>query len=129
SVKIANDLLEKRSRIYSSRPHPQVAESSGWGFDIATQPYTNAWRKQRKTYQQHLRPDAVIELRPIIKECISVFLKNLLLTPDNFMGHMDLLSCSLALSSMYGVTLRSADDPLLRLAKEALLYGLQSPVF
>ncbi|KAI3615973.1 cytochrome p450 2 [Moniliophthora roreri] len=120
SVNIANDLLEKRSRVYSSRPHPEVAESSGWGFDIATQPYTNAWRKQRKTYQQHLRPDAVIELRPTIKDCISVFLNNLLHTPDNFMGHMDLLSCSLALSSMYGVTLRSANDPLLRLAKEAV---------
>uniref|UniRef100_A0A0W0F7N2 Putative cytochrome P450 n=1 Tax=Moniliophthora roreri TaxID=221103 RepID=A0A0W0F7N2_MONRR len=91
SVNIANDLLEKRSRVYSSRPHPEVAESSGWGFDIATQPYTNAWRKQRKTYQQHLRPDAIISW-----------------------------GIWISLSSMYGVTLRSANDPLLRLAKEAV---------
>ncbi|KAI3615926.1 cytochrome p450 [Moniliophthora roreri] len=117
NVNIANDLLEKRSRIYSSRPYPEVAEVSGWGFNIAFQPYTDTWRKQRRTYQQHLRPNSIVELRPIIRKCVGIFLNNLLHTPDGFMGHIDLLSCSLALSSMYGLTIRSVDDPLLLLAK------------
>ncbi|KAI3615838.1 cytochrome p450 [Moniliophthora roreri] len=114
---IANDLLEKRSRIYSSRSHPETAELAGWGFNITLLAYGDLWRKNRKTYQQHLRPAAVVELRPTMRKCIAIFLKNLLRTPDHFMSHLDLLSCSLALTSMYGVKLDSADDPLLRLAK------------
>uniref|UniRef100_A0A0W0F7H8 Cytochrome p450 n=1 Tax=Moniliophthora roreri TaxID=221103 RepID=A0A0W0F7H8_MONRR len=110
---IANDLLEKRSRIYSSKPHPEVAELSGWGFNMALHAYGDLWRWNRRTYQQHLRPNAVAELRPIIQKCIAIFLNNLLHTPNAFMGHLDFL----ALSSMYGVKIVSADDPLLRLAK------------
>ncbi|KAK7036572.1 cytochrome p450 [Paramarasmius palmivorus] len=116
-VDVANELLEKRSRIYSSRPYSDIAEVSGWGFNIAFMPYVDTWRKQRRTFQQHLRPAAVVEIRPLIQRCMNIFLNNLLRAPDDFMGHIDLLSCSLALMSMYGITIRSPKDPLLSLAK------------
>ncbi|EEB98306.1 hypothetical protein MPER_02212, partial [Moniliophthora perniciosa FA553] len=105
SLETVNDLLEKRSRIYSSTPHPEVAELSGWGFNITLQGYHDTWRKNRKTYPPHLRPDAVAELRPIMQGCIAIFLDNLLHTPDNFVGHID-----------WGVD--SAQDPLLRNTKK-----------
>ncbi|KAK7037757.1 cytochrome p450, partial [Paramarasmius palmivorus] len=57
---------------------------------------------------------------PIIQRCLGVFLNNLLRTPADFMGHIDLFSCSLALTSMYGLTINSAHDPLLLLAKDTV---------
>ncbi|KAK7037756.1 cytochrome p450 [Paramarasmius palmivorus] len=109
------DLLEKRSRIYSGRPDLDVA-ASGWGFNLTFHDYGDRWRKNRRVYQQHLRPDAVVELRPIIRRCLGVFLNNLLRNPSEFMGHIDLL----ALSSMYGLTIDSAHDPVLLLAKDTV---------
>ncbi|EEB90552.1 hypothetical protein MPER_11224 [Moniliophthora perniciosa FA553] len=90
SVKRAvNDLLEKRSRTYSGRAFADIAEITGWSFSLASQNYSEMWRKNRRVYQQILSPHAVVELRPAIQQSISIFLKNLLSSPKDFMGHID----------------------------------------
>uniref|UniRef100_A0A0W0F7I6 Cytochrome p450 n=1 Tax=Moniliophthora roreri TaxID=221103 RepID=A0A0W0F7I6_MONRR len=106
SVKAANDLLDKRSRIYSGRGNEDVVKTTRWYFNgsvvtsdlphlalnasIAFQNYSETWRKNRRIYQQHFRPDAVAtRLRPSIEKCIGVFLRNLFDTPERFMDHID----------------------------------------
>ncbi|ESK95897.1 cytochrome p450 [Moniliophthora roreri MCA 2997] len=91
SVKAANDLLDKRSRIYSGRGNEDVVKTTRWYFNMAFQNYGETWRKNRRIYQQHFRPDAVAtRLRPSIEKCIGVFLRNLFDTPERFMDHIDI---------------------------------------
>ncbi|KAI3615877.1 cytochrome p450 [Moniliophthora roreri] len=77
------------------------------------------WRKNRRVYQQILRPDAVVELRPVIQQCISKFSRNLLSNPKDFMSHIDVLSGGLALKTMYGINVTAGDDPMISVAKIA----------
>ncbi|EEB97164.1 hypothetical protein MPER_03568, partial [Moniliophthora perniciosa FA553] len=116
SVKVANDLLDKRSRIYSGRPYEDIAEMSGWSFSLAGQTYSDNWRKNRRLYQQNFRPDAVVELHPAIQQSIGTFLRNLSSSPEKFMDHIDVLSSGLALKIMYGVNVSTRDDPLISVA-------------
>ncbi|EEB99092.1 hypothetical protein MPER_01290, partial [Moniliophthora perniciosa FA553] len=119
SVDAANDLLEKRSRIYSGRPHEEVAITAGWGFGVGVLNYSDTWRQNRRMYQQILRPDAIVKLRPAIQECIGVFVQNLVESPEKFMDHIAVLSGGLALKIMYGVTVKTGDEPLITIAKSA----------
>ncbi|KAF9440502.1 cytochrome P450, partial [Macrolepiota fuliginosa MF-IS2] len=60
SVKRTNDLFEKRSSNYSSRPRlPMVNEIMGWGYVLTFQPYGNWWRRQRRTFHDHFHPNIV----------------------------------------------------------------------
>ncbi|KAK7037754.1 hypothetical protein VNI00_010715 [Paramarasmius palmivorus] len=116
SAKAANDLLDKRSRIYSSRGKEleDVMKLTGWDFNIGFQNYGEAWRKNRRLYQQHFRPDAVANrLRPSIEKCIAVFLNNLIDSPESLSG-------GLALTTMYGIKVADGNNPLLVLAKKTV---------
>ncbi|ESK95269.1 cytochrome p450 [Moniliophthora roreri MCA 2997] len=117
---LANDILERRSRMYSGRPYPGVGELTGWNFALTLQDYSETWRKNRRTWQQNFRPDAVVQQHSAITQCVGIFLRNLLQTPENFMCHIDLLSGGLTLSSMYGITINSGNDDLLVHSKKTL---------
>uniref|UniRef100_A0A0W0F7G7 Cytochrome p450 n=1 Tax=Moniliophthora roreri TaxID=221103 RepID=A0A0W0F7G7_MONRR len=119
-AKIANELLEKRSRTYSDRSYSEIGKLTGWDFIITMQSYSETWRKNRRTFQQNFRPAAVHRLRPAMLQCVGIFLKNLHRNPEDFMSHMDLLSGGLALTSMYGVKVDSGEDELLLLAKKTV---------
>ncbi|KAI3615977.1 cytochrome p450 [Moniliophthora roreri] len=123
SADAANDLLEKRTRIYSGRPYEDVAITVGWGFNIGLQSYSDTWRRSRRMFQQILRPDAVVQLRPVIQECIGIFMQNLIESPEKFMDHIAVLSGGLALKTMYGITVKSEEDTLISIAKSAAESG------
>ncbi|KAK7040939.1 cytochrome p450 [Paramarasmius palmivorus] len=114
SAKASNDLLDKRSRIYSARGNEDVVKMTGWHFNMAFQDYGEAWRKNRRLYQQHFRPDAVASrLRPSIEKCITVLLNNLIDSPESLSG-------GLALTTMYGIKVTDGNNPLLLLAKKTV---------
>ncbi|KAK7037746.1 cytochrome p450 [Paramarasmius palmivorus] len=120
SVQAANDLFEKRSRIYSGRPNEEVCETAGWGFNIVIQDHSEKWRQNRRVFQQTFRPDAVIEFRPAIQERVSFFLRCLCESPKDFMRHIDVLSGSISLKLMYGIDVETIDDPLISAGKLAV---------
>ncbi|KAL0578091.1 cytochrome p450 [Marasmius crinis-equi] len=131
SFEAANDLLEKRSRIYSNRPHVHAGEISGWMFNLTFLPHTDEWRRARRTYQQNFRPDAVRAMAPMITDAIGQLTKQLLAKPQNFADHILVLSAGISLKAMFGITVKSSDDPLLPLAVEAIhtLDGVWVPNF
>ncbi|KAJ3575773.1 hypothetical protein NP233_g871 [Leucocoprinus birnbaumii] len=56
SEQAADDLLNKRSAIYSSRPFMSILDMTGWDWMMAHIPYNSAWREQRKLFQKYLHP-------------------------------------------------------------------------
>ncbi|KAH9926307.1 cytochrome P450 98A3 [Epithele typhae] len=65
SVKVAHELLDKRSANYSDRPMSVMAELTGFGCMFMVHKYGNRWRLHRRVFHQSFNSDAVVEYRPI----------------------------------------------------------------
>ncbi|KAL0063234.1 hypothetical protein AAF712_009836 [Marasmius tenuissimus] len=107
NLEAANELLEKRSRIYSSRPYAEAGKITGWSFhpgkclffslalnshsslDPGLIPYSDEWRQSRRTHQQIFRRLAVEEmLRPSITLCANALVERLFEQPEKFQDHL-----------------------------------------
>ncbi|KAF7375496.1 putative monooxygenase [Mycena sanguinolenta] len=65
SAKVAVDLLDKRSSIYSDRPSLTMATLSGIAEGIGLLPYNENWRQQRKIIAQDFSPSGVTRYYPL----------------------------------------------------------------
>ena len=92
SVKIAFDLLEKRSLIYSDRPHLVVAgETVGHMNTIPMAPYGERMRKIRRMFTKAVGTKALLEdFMPLMAETIQDYLMNLIQKPQDFKDHVRL---------------------------------------
>ncbi|KAJ3513179.1 hypothetical protein NLJ89_g3095 [Agrocybe chaxingu] len=109
---IADDLLEKRARIYSGRPHLAAVEALGWDTtDILTMDYGEEWRKHRKVAQQHLNKQQTRTYEPIQLRHLHKMLQRLLHSPEDFMQHTEVLSTAIVMDIMYGYKIDQHDDP------------------
>ncbi|KAJ2928434.1 hypothetical protein H1R20_g8643, partial [Candolleomyces eurysporus] len=148
--KIATDLLETRSSLYSDRSRmPMINELMGWDFNIGAMPYGGLysatlvydgfheesyftfgacpgtrWRKNRRVAHHVLHPVAVKEYRPRITRSTRSFLKRLLDDPDplNIIPHLRHLAGETMLSIAYGIQIQARNDPYLEMSR----VGLQS---
>ncbi|KDQ32770.1 hypothetical protein PLEOSDRAFT_1098754 [Pleurotus ostreatus PC15] len=77
SVEAANDLLEKRSAIYSDRPHILVFDMVGMN-DIVLMPYGEAFRKHRKFVHSTITKRAITTFQPVQTKNARALALNLL---------------------------------------------------
>ncbi|KAF5365973.1 hypothetical protein D9758_006612 [Tetrapyrgos nigripes] len=127
SAKAAEELLEKRSGIYSSRPTMYMANESGWGWNFVTMPYTSWWRLHRRTFHQHFRSDAVAAYHPFIRQATSRFLRSLSGIQSTTMvtQYNDLQAivrqhaASIILYTTYGITEQEDMDAFVELVNNA----------
>ncbi|KAI9458895.1 cytochrome P450 [Lactarius psammicola] len=121
SVKAANELLEKRSSVYSDRP-PMKAFTSLISIDwsAALEPYGTKWRTWRKSFHENLHPTAANEYRPLELKAARVLLRNLLEAPEGFYEHLRHMTGRTILSVAYGIDAKESDDYFISLAKQAL---------
>ncbi|THU90807.1 cytochrome P450 [Dendrothele bispora CBS 962.96] len=120
SFKAANEILEKRALISSSRPFTLMDEFGGWGNVLGLLPYADRWRNFRKLFHQNFRPNGAIKFRPVQLEKIHRFLRDLLGPYDGFMDCVVTMSESIAFATMYGYDITSHQDHLPRSARQAL---------
>ena len=59
-----------------------------WDFDFAFLPYGVQWRKYRKLFHEYFNIKTVHKYQPIQRRGVHVFLRQLLVTPDNFLHHI-----------------------------------------
>ncbi|KAN0133387.1 Cytochrome P450 [Lactarius tabidus] len=118
---VADDLLDKRSSIYSDRPRlPMIVELMGFGWSLGFTPYNEWWKNSRRLFHKHFQPSAVPQFRPKKIKAAHGFLQKLLETPDQFHEHMQLVAGSTILDIAYGLDIRTSDDPYLKRAEECL---------
>ncbi|KAE9397657.1 cytochrome P450 [Gymnopus androsaceus JB14] len=139
SYDAAADLLDKRSSIYSSRPHatmlydlvgyvsPQQAiECSrinpnivGTGI-LLLMSYGEDLKAHRKLFQQEFHPNHPSLHRPHEKKALVVFLNGLLETPEEWMGHIRHMTGSIILRVAYGIHVQPNNDPDIHAAEKMI---------
>jgi cytochrome P450 len=118
TAKAAIDLLDKRSAIYSSRPHSHMAEVMGYSSSTLLAPYGETFRKSRKLLNTALNSRTARTYWPIQQKAVHSFLKNLLDNPVDFREHIKRTSGSIILKVAYGYSPKDNDEVLV-LAEEA----------
>ncbi|KAF5365968.1 hypothetical protein D9758_006614 [Tetrapyrgos nigripes] len=127
SAKAAEELLERRSGIYSSRPPMHMAHESGLGYDFGTMPYTSWWRLHRGTFHQYFRSDAIAAHHPFIHQATSQLLRSLsciqsttMVTQyDDLRAIVRQHAASIFLYTTYGITEQEDMDAFVKLVNNA----------
>ncbi|KAJ8501740.1 hypothetical protein ONZ45_g12030 [Pleurotus djamor] len=124
TLEATNDLFEKRSSIYSSRPHfPMINELMGWAWAFAFMPYGDAWRLRRRMFQQEFHPSATTMYRPQEVKYVRRLLHRLLVTPEEFMSLTRHATNAVIMDISYAYDVLPKDDPYVDMAGKAL-HGL-----
>jgi len=120
SGKVALDLLESRSVIYSDRPKFWMAgELAGRKHQIFLTPFSDPrFKPLRKLLQTGLNPRASKTYRPIQTQETQVLLKGLLNSPAEFRGHIRRNAGAVILKVAYGYQVKDDNDPLVQLLEE-----------
>ncbi|KAF7348413.1 hypothetical protein MSAN_01795500 [Mycena sanguinolenta] len=136
SVKVATELLEKRSILYSDRSTIPMIPLMTWDFGFAFMPHTDEWREvdlfisawsgqligllqRRRLFHQYFRRDGIAAYHPVYLKKTRELLRGLLSTPEKFATHTKTLAAAISLDTMYGYDLKSMDDRFVYLPEEA----------
>ncbi|KAJ3877380.1 cytochrome P450 [Lentinula edodes] len=115
SAKAADELLIKRSAIYSDRPRlVMLNELIRADWNIALMPYGERFKAARKLFNKHIdipycRPQAVVAVR----KC----LKDLLAATKHHDPIIRLMTGRFILASGYGIDVDSANDPYIEISE------------
>ncbi|KAI0753652.1 cytochrome P450 [Fomes fomentarius] len=122
SYKHAYALLEKRSAVYSDRPHMIMAgDIVGWDQILVLQRYGHQFRDYRRLMARVLGSrKSVEEFMPVIEEQTSLLLLRLLKEPTSDLPtQIRKMTGAIVLMISYGYPSREQDDPLIKMAEEA----------
>ncbi|KJA13000.1 hypothetical protein HYPSUDRAFT_60128 [Hypholoma sublateritium FD-334 SS-4] len=117
SFEDAVELLEKRSRIYSSRSVSPMYKLMGFNANTAIKEYGPDWRKHRRIFQQSFKPDSSLEYRPIQTRKMYDMLYGFLNTPEDFEAHIKTLAGAIILFVIYGYDVAPKDDHYVKLVE------------
>ncbi|THH16641.1 hypothetical protein EW146_g4040 [Bondarzewia mesenterica] len=134
SAKVADDLLDKRGAIYSSRPErAMVRDVMGWTWSFAGMPYGNSWRKHRGVFQKHFHARATPRYEPIQIREAHALLRNLLRSPENYYHHARRYrfrsAAALVMKISYGHDVAEEGDIFVILAERAMSNLIKASIF
>ncbi|KAH7247143.1 hypothetical protein NW759_007910 [Fusarium solani] len=114
SPKAVKDLMDKKSAIYSSRPHLPLAQNIASGKSRQLfMAYGPEWRSLRKHSHALLNLNASKKYRPVQNLESKVVLHDLLTRPDQFYTINRRYSTSVIMLVAYGYRVPSFEDPLI----------------
>ncbi|KAI0036969.1 cytochrome P450 [Vararia minispora EC-137] len=122
-VKIAIDLLEKRSALYSDRPTLRMAgELAGWENTLVLQKYGPHMRAYRKHFFRIFGSRTQVdEFNPIFEHAGHKMLKELLIEPDKFASALRRAAGAIILKIAYGYKVCDEDDSFVSIVEEAMV--------
>ncbi|KAF7311496.1 Cytochrome P450 [Mycena kentingensis (nom. inval.)] len=122
SYKVATEMLDKKSNIYSDRPIFQMAgELVGWSNGSALVGYSPRFQRARKYQHALFGTSAKIErFQPIQTEEYRRLLRFLLDSPEKFVSHLHFTTSAVILRIAYGYELKDESDPLLELVRNVM---------
>ncbi|KAF8994708.1 cytochrome P450 [Cyathus striatus] len=121
TYEVCNELLEKRSSIYSGRARmPMVTELMGWDFNFAFMDYGDKWRHYRKLMHQHFSAVAVKDFRPHDIRAVRGLIKRLLGGPEDIVKEMRQMAGESIMSITYGIDAQSSNVTFMELAEAAM---------
>jgi hypothetical protein len=122
SAKIAVDLLEKRSSIYSHRPILQMGgELVGWKDTLVLLSYGDRFRRTRKWFHRIIGSTGTMkQFHHLQSSETHRFLRRVLSKPDDLAAHIRKTAGAIILRISHGYEVKETDDPLVNLADTAL---------
>ncbi|KAF4609438.1 hypothetical protein D9613_012939 [Agrocybe pediades] len=121
SLEVIDDLLEKRSSKFSSRPRlPMVNELMGCEWIFAGTPYGRAWRERRRAFTQYFRPSKAGDYYANQTKFAQSMLPHLLEKPEDFLKILQYAISGTALSIAYGIPIQRENDHYIELAEETV---------
>ncbi|KAF9228600.1 cytochrome P450 [Gyrodon lividus] len=115
SEKIAQDLLDRRSGIYSDRPHIATRDPFGWSFNFGWTSYGDKWRSQRRMFHQVFRADAALAFRPLQLGKARQLVSDILASPGDYAMHIQRFSAAVIMSVVYDYEIAPDHDHLVEL--------------
>ncbi|PPQ87679.1 hypothetical protein CVT25_011446 [Psilocybe cyanescens] len=119
----AVEIFEKRAKIYSDRPVIPMLKLMGWQHNFGFFKYGEEWRQHRRISQQNFNLKASQKYYPIQVKKVHQLLRALHDTPEDFDNHNKMFSISLTMEMMYGLEIKSIEDPCIVIANEAMKLG------
>ncbi|KAL0565197.1 hypothetical protein V5O48_016834 [Marasmius crinis-equi] len=121
SMKAAEDLVEKRSMIYSSRPQSVMlmeflAQDRNFGLML----YGEQWRIRRRLFDQMFNPATSKRYQPQQATATRHLLRKLCDDPENFARHIRHHAATIILSIAYGIKVLPENDPHVKLAEDGV---------
>ncbi|KAF8165086.1 cytochrome P450 [Crassisporium funariophilum] len=121
SAKIAMDMLDKKSAIYSDRPVLQMAgELVGWKNTLVLLPYGDRFRRYRRLFHSLIGSQAAVK-RFFPSEELEArrFLRRVLRKPDDLAALIRKTAGAVVLRISHGYEVQENNDPFVELADQA----------
>ncbi|KAJ7937382.1 cytochrome P450 [Mycena leptocephala] len=121
SAKVAVDLLDKRSAIYSDRPVCTMGgELVGWKNTLVLLPYGDRFRRFRRLFHNIIGSRAAIrQFLPIEELETRRFLRRVLAKPGDLPKHIRKTAGAIILRISHGYEVKEVNDPFVQLAEQA----------
>lgn len=116
-----SDLLDKRSKIYSDRPHfpmIELVDAYSWALPLAE--YGCRWKSSRRLLHRFLNPRATNTYDDQQHYHACDLILRIAESPDNLWDHVRLTTGAVVMSLAYGLDIKSHEDPFLSAAAKAL---------
>ncbi|KAJ7622192.1 cytochrome P450 [Roridomyces roridus] len=131
SLQAAEDLLEKRSAIYSDRPIFPLYELFGWTSTLTMMPYGKKFTQYRQMHHAYLNRQRCLDYHPIQLDEARTLVKNLwLAAPDEKQRALGRFATGIVTQLVSGHRIESDDDIYLRMTDmvaESLTRAEQAP--
>ncbi|KAJ7754682.1 cytochrome P450 [Mycena maculata] len=131
SLRAAEDLLEKRSAIYSDRPKFPVYELFGWTCTLTMMPYGKKFSQYRQMHHSYLNREKCADYKPMQLVEARTLANNLLTLPwDQYENALSRFATGVITQIVAGHRIESEDDIYLRMSKmvlESLARAAQVP--
>ncbi|KAJ7736960.1 cytochrome P450 [Mycena maculata] len=115
------DLLVKKGNLYCSRPYFTVAcELMNLVNSTAFAPFGERWRLHRKLARVALGPEALREYDSTLMDISAILNRSLAESPADFINDVRLAAGRVIMSTMYGISVDSAQDPYIVRAEAAM---------
>ncbi|KAJ7142221.1 cytochrome P450 [Mycena epipterygia] len=126
SLKATEDLLEKRSSIYSDRPTSPMLDLLDWTWNLPLMPYGDTWRAHRRLFSQEFNVTALQNFRPEELAATHGLLHRLVHTPDAFRDHLRQMAGEIIISVAYGIDVLPVNDPYIAVAEHGVSASVQA---
>ncbi|KAJ7235545.1 cytochrome P450 [Mycena rebaudengoi] len=115
SAEAANELLEKRSTIYSGRRFIRGMEDKNWFATFSSHP-----RTQRRLFHHTFNIEAVRRFHPKQRTATHELLRRILRDPDGVSSHLRHMTGEAIMSIAYGIQVLPTSDPYIELVEKAM---------
>ncbi|KIK93483.1 hypothetical protein PAXRUDRAFT_145010 [Paxillus rubicundulus Ve08.2h10] len=111
SAKVAHELLDQRSTVYSDRPDVLTNKLFCAEFNLAFLPYGDKWRHHRKMFNVALNKRVVHRYNTMQLQKVHELLENLMNTPKEHAKHFKTASVAAIMAVTYGYDVVRNNDP------------------